>query len=134
MSSEVLIGREWILVNESDTEIMVVLEDLEQRQTSTRLRDRWALLTMAGSGRTMKIDPQAIHGIREPAGLAALRSANAPDGVRVDVLHASTYLAAPSAEEHGDCGEDHHAAEDEKQDEHGFTLHHECIPPVNAHV
>jgi hypothetical protein len=68
MGSEVLVGREWISVVESDTEIMDALEAIEKRGSTTRLRDRWVLLTLAGEQRHMKIAPGVIHGIRELRG------------------------------------------------------------------
>lgn len=67
MGSEVLMGREWISVVESDTEIMDALEAIEKRGSTTRLRDRWVLLTLAGE-RHMKIAPGVILGIRELRG------------------------------------------------------------------
>jgi hypothetical protein len=68
MGSEVFVGREWISVVESDTEIMDALEAIEKRGSTTRLRDRWVLLTLAGEQRHMKIAPGVIHGIRELRG------------------------------------------------------------------
>lgn len=68
MGSEVLVGREWISVVESDTEIMDALEAIEKRGSTTRLRDRWVLLTLAGEQRHMKIAPGVIHGVRELRG------------------------------------------------------------------
>lgn len=62
------VGREWISVVESDTEIMDALEAIEKRGSTTRLRDRWVLLTLAGEQRHMKIAPGVIHGIRELRG------------------------------------------------------------------
>jgi hypothetical protein len=66
MGSEVLVGREWLHVRESDREIMDALEAIEKRGSTTRLRDRWVLLTLAGTERHMKVAPAVIHGIREP--------------------------------------------------------------------
>jgi hypothetical protein len=66
MGTEVLVGREWISVEEGETEIMEALEDSEQRGTATRLRDRWVLLTLAGEQRRIKVAPVVIGGIREP--------------------------------------------------------------------
>ena len=58
MGSEVFVGREWISVVESDTEIMDALEAIEKRGSTTRLREQ----------RHMKIAPGVIHGIRELRG------------------------------------------------------------------
>ena len=67
MGSEVLIGQEWVRVEEGTMEIMDALEQLEHRQTSNRLRDRWVPLTMSADKRPMKVAPQVIHGVRELA-------------------------------------------------------------------
>jgi hypothetical protein len=66
MGTEVLVGRDWISVDEGEMEIMQALEAIEQRGATPRLRDRWVLLTIAGEKRRMKVAPDVIHAIREP--------------------------------------------------------------------
>ena len=66
MGTEVLVGREWVSVDEDEAEIMETLEAIEHRGGAPRLRDRWILLTMAGEKRRMKIAPDVIRALREP--------------------------------------------------------------------
>jgi hypothetical protein len=65
MATEVLIGEEWITVDESATEIMDDLEAISRRASSVPLRDTWLGMTEAGSGRRIDIVPAVIKALRE---------------------------------------------------------------------
>jgi hypothetical protein len=65
MATEVLVGQEWIAVEESAAEIMEGLEAIARRASSAPLRDTWLPMTETGGGRRIEIVPAVINGIRD---------------------------------------------------------------------
>lgn len=60
-----LVGHEWVGVDEGVREVTEALDALEQRGNAGTLRQRWLHLTIAGEKRGMLVAPDVVHALRD---------------------------------------------------------------------